>query len=60
MRDWYEQDLESFDKIYHKRSLVEAVFSSMKKRLGSTAKAISNKGITAELGLRCICYNLIV
>ena len=60
MLDWYEQDWESFDKVYHKRSLVETVFSSMKKRLGSTAKAASNKGITAELGLRCICYNLIV
>ncbi len=60
MLDWYEKDRESFDKVYPKCSLVEMAFSSMKKRLGSAVKTISNKGITVELGLRCISYNLIV
>ena len=56
---WLERDPEGFGKVYHQRSLVESVFSSIKERFGAVvaAKTLPLQGL--QLVPRSICYNLI-
>jgi len=47
----YKQNKEEWLKKYHQRSNIEAVFSSLKRRLG---------GFVIEIALKIIIYNLTV
>ena len=60
MLNRYESNPEQFEKIYHQRSMVEAVFSSIKTRISPMVRQTSMRGIRTGLMLRCICYNLTV
>lgn len=55
----YSEDKEAWLKRYHRRSLVESVFSAIKRRLGhwlfSVKKALQRK----ELLMKVIAYNLL-
>ncbi len=55
----YSKDKEAWLKTYHRRSLVESVFSTIKRRLGhwlfSVKKALQRK----ELLIKVIAYNLL-
>jgi len=44
---------------YHRRSLVEAVFSSIKARFGATVRAMSLQMQSLRLTLKVFCYNLV-
>ncbi len=59
MLRWFRQDREGFEKVYHQRSLVESVFSSMKERFGSVVAAKTFPMQRLQIILRSICYNLI-
>ena len=56
---WLARDPVGFGKVYHQRSLVESLFSSIKERFGAVvaAKTLPLQGL--QLVLRSICYNLI-
>ena len=49
---------DAFDETYHRRSIVESVFSSFKCRFTVVVRA---KTLQAQrlLLLRCVCYNLL-
>lgn len=47
-----------FDKIYHVRSFVESVMSSIKKRYGSSLTAVKCRTRNRQLDLRVIAYNM--
>lgn len=47
-----------FKKHYHKRSLTEATFSSMKRVLGGTVRAKSFEGQVSEVYLKVLCHNI--
>jgi len=59
MLKWYKEDLDGFEKTYHRRSLVEAVFSSIKARFGATVRAMSLQMQSLRLTLKVFCYNLV-
>jgi len=59
MLKWYKEDLDGFEKTYHRRSLVEAVFSSIKARFGGTVRAMSLQMQSLRLTLKVFCYNLV-
>ena len=59
MLRWFRRDREGFEKVYHQRSLVESVFSSMKERFGSVVAAKTFPMQRLQIILRSICYNLI-
>lgn len=46
------------ERVYHQRSIIEAVFSAIKRRSGSYVLARSARGKQAELYARVIAYNL--
>jgi hypothetical protein len=49
---------EDFLKLYHQRSNVEAVFSSLKRKFGSSVKSIAFEAQVNEVLLKCLCHNL--
>ena len=57
MLRWFRRDQEGFEKVYHQRSLVESVFSSMKERFGSVVAAKTLPMQRLQVILRSICYN---
>ena len=57
IRCWRENE-EGFKEEYHCRSLVEAVFSSLKKRFGSTLKSIRKWYQRRESAMKVLCYNI--
>ena len=59
MLRWFRRDQDGFEKVYHQRSLVESVFSSMKERFGSVVAAKTLPMQRLQVILRSICYNLI-
>ena len=59
MLRWFRRDQDGFEKVYHQRSLVESVFSSMKERFGSVVAAKTLPMQRLQVILRNICYNLV-
>lgn len=59
MLRWHQNEREEFDRLYHKRSLVETAFSVIKERFGATARAKLDHVRALLLSLKCICYNLV-
>jgi transposase len=51
-------DAEGFKSVYHIRSVVESVFSSMKKRMGSVLSAMKAHTRRVQLTLRIIAHNV--
>lgn len=48
----------AFRKAYHCRSLVESVFSSIKRRWNSTLRSIGRWAQKKELTMKVLCYNI--
>lgn len=48
----------AFKKAYHCRSLVESVFSSIKRTWGSTLRSIRGWAQHKELTIKVLCYNI--
>ena len=59
MLRWRQENPEEFEKTYHRRSLVEPVFSSLKARFGAVVAAKTLPLQRLQLILRSICYNLL-
>jgi len=59
MLKWFREDRDGSGKTYHRRSLVEAVFSSIKERFGGTVRAMSLPMQSLRLTPRVFCYNLV-
>lgn len=47
-------------KKYHQRSIIEAVFSSLKRRLGGFVTSIKRRIQQIEIALKIIIYNLMI
>jgi len=48
------------EKIYHQRSNVEAVFSSIKRKFGSELLSVSFESQKKEVLLKCLAYNILL
>ena len=59
MLRWRKENPEEFERTYHRRSLVESVFSSFKARLGAVVAAKTFPLQRPQLILGSICYNLL-
>ena len=59
MLRWRKENPEEFERTYHRRSLVESVFSSLKARFGAVVAAKTLPLQRLQLILRSICYNLL-
>ena len=59
MPRWRKENPEEFERTYHRRSLVESVFSSFKARFGAAVAAKTLPLQRLQLILRSICYNLL-
>ena len=46
------------DKVYHKRSLIESGFGSLKRKYGSSVSGKKWKSVNAEIYSKAICHNL--
>lgn len=57
IRAWRE-DPDGFKQEYHCRSIVEAVFSSLKRRFGSFVRSIKKWFQRRETTIKVLCYNL--
>lgn len=55
---YYVLNREDFLRHYHKRSNVEALFSSMKRVLGPSVRAKKAAGPTSEILLKVLCHNI--
>ena len=60
MFDNYNSNKEEWLKKYHKRSVIESVFSSIKRKLGGYVTTIKRKMQIAEISLKIIVYNLMI
>ncbi len=56
---WQEKNPEEFEETYHRRSIVESVFSSFKCRFTAVVRAKALQAQRLQLLLRCVCYNLL-
>ena len=56
----YKQNKEEWLKKYHQRSNIEAVFSSLKRRLGGFVTSIKRRVQQIEIALKIIVYNLTI
>ena len=59
MLRWKQENSEEFERTYHRRSLVESVFSSFKARFGAAVAAKTFPLQRLHLILRSVCYNLL-
>jgi transposase len=57
VRSFFEK-MEQWLSVYHIRSFVEAVFSSLKICFGSTIRAVKNRMQKKELALKVVAYNI--
>ena len=57
MLRWRQENPEEFERTYHRRSLVESVFSSLKARFGAVFAAKTLPLQRLQLILRSICYH---
>lgn len=60
MMERYNENKEEWMKSYHQRSNIEAVFSSLKRRLGGYVTSIKRKIQQIEITLKIIVYNLMI
>jgi hypothetical protein len=60
MIERYKQDKEGWLRKYHQRSNIEAVFSSLKRRLGGFVTSIKRHIQQIEIALKIIVYNLLI
>jgi len=58
MIERYKDDSERWMKKYRQRSVIEAVFSSLKRRLGGFVTSIKRCIQHTEIALKIIVYNL--
>lgn len=56
----YKQNKAEWLKKYHQRSVIEAVFSSLKRRLGGFVTSIKRGIQFIEIALKIIVYNLMI
>ena len=56
----YNQNKEEWLKKYHQRSIIEAVFSALKRRLGGFVTSIKRRIQHTEIALKIIIYNLMI
>lgn len=54
----FKKDPEAYNALYHIRSFIESVNSSIKKRWGSFLKSRKKRMQKKELALKIICYNV--
>jgi len=60
MMEKYNENKEEWIRKYHQRSNIEAVFSSLKRRLGGFVTSIKRKVQQIEIALKIIVYNLMI
>jgi IS5 family transposase len=60
MMEQYKKDPKTWMKQYHQRSVIEAVFSGLKRRLGGTVASIKRSVQQVEIALKIILYNLMM
>jgi hypothetical protein len=60
MIERYKQNKKGWMKKYHQRSNIEAVFSSLKRRLGGFVISIKERIQQIEIALKIIVYNLMI
>jgi len=53
----FREDRDGFEGTYHRRSLADAVFSSIKARFGGAVSAMSISVQSLRLTLKVFCYN---
>ena len=56
----YKDNKEDWLKKYHQRSNIEAVFSSLKRKLGGFTTSIKRQIQQIEIALKIIVYNLVI
>jgi len=56
----YKENKNEWMKKYHQRSLIEAVFSALKRRLGGYVTSIKRRIQHTEIALKIIIYNLMI
>lgn len=47
-----------YERIYHVRSLIESVNSALKRKYGSTVRAVKRRNRNATIALRILAYNI--
>lgn len=60
MIERYKENKEDWMKKYHQRSNIEAVFSSLKRKLGGYVTSIKRRIQHTEVALKIIVYNLMI
>jgi hypothetical protein len=60
MIERYQENPKKWMEIYHKRSVIEAVFSAVKQRLGGFVTSIKRGIQHVEIALKIIVYNLMI
>jgi transposase len=60
MIEHYKDNPRRWMKKYHQRSVIEAVFSSLKRRLGGFVTSIKRRIQQIEIALKIIVYNLMI
>jgi hypothetical protein len=56
----YKENKKEWMKKYHQRSLIEAAFSSLKRRLGGYVTSIKRRIQHTEIAFKIIIYNLMI
>jgi len=60
IEEHYNENKNEWMKKYHQRSNIEAVFSSLKRRLGGYVTSIKRNIRHTEIALKIIVYNLMI
>jgi hypothetical protein len=60
MVERYHENPKEWMKRYHQRSVIEAVFSGLKRRLGGCVSSVKRGIQQVEVGLKIIVYNLMM
>jgi transposase len=60
MIERYKENPDFWMKKHHQRSVIEAVFSALKRRLGGFVTSIKRRIQQIEIALKIIIYNLMI
>jgi hypothetical protein len=60
MMERYKENPDKWMKQYHQRSVIEAVFSGLKRRLGGSVASMKRGIQQIEIALKIIVYNLMM
>ena len=60
MIERYKENRKNWMKKYHQRSVIEAVFSALKRKLGGYVTSIKRNIQHVEIALKIIVYNLMI